>query len=113
ATDMMGIEQADVFIALAPAAEWRPGLTRDGLIAELDARIAAATPGSDPAFTQPIQMRFNELLGGASSDVVVGIFGDDLATLRTLAESVAAQVAQVPGVVDARVLAPEDVPLAE
>jgi cobalt-zinc-cadmium resistance protein CzcA len=113
ATDTMGIEQADVFIALAPRREWRAGLTRDALIAELDARIQAATPNSDPAFTQPIQMRFNELLGGASSDVVVGIYGDDLGTLRTLAEAIAREVASVPGVVDARVLAPEDVPLAE
>jgi len=113
ATDTMGIEQADVFIALAPRRAWRAGLTRDALIAELNARIEAATPGSDPAFTQPIQMRFNELLGGASSDVVVGIFGDDLGTLRSIADAITRQVAEVPGVVDARVLAPEDVPLAE
>ena len=113
ATDVMGIDQADVFVALAPRARWRPDLTRDALIAELDARIAAATPGSEPAFTQPIQMRFNELLGGAPTDVVVGVYGDDLATLRALADRVAAAVAAEPGAADVRVLAPADVPLAE
>ncbi|MGN6103506.1 MAG: efflux RND transporter permease subunit [Kofleriaceae bacterium] len=113
ATDVMGIDQADVFVALAPRDRWRAGMTRDRLIGELGAKIDAATPGSDPAFTQPIQMRFNELLGGASSDVVVSVYGDDLAILRRLADRVAALVAAEPGVVDARVLAPADVPLAE
>jgi heavy metal efflux system protein len=113
ATDVMGIEQADVFVNLAPRASWRPGLTREALIAELGAAIEQATPGSDPAFTQPIQMRFNELLGGASSDVVVSVYGDDLGTLRTLVDQIAVAVAAEPGVVDARVLAPEAVPLVE
>jgi len=113
ATDVMGLEQADVFVQLAPHAQWRKGLTRDALIAELEAKIDAASPNAEPAFTQPIQMRFNELLGGASSDVVVSVYGEDLATLRTLADRIAAQVAAEPGVVDARVLAPANVPLAE
>jgi cobalt-zinc-cadmium resistance protein CzcA len=82
ATDVMGIEMADVFISLAPRGQWRPGLSRDALIAEIEARTLAASPGSDPAFTQPIQMRFNELLGGAATDVVVSVYGDNLTTLR-------------------------------
>ncbi|MEZ4359435.1 MAG: CusA/CzcA family heavy metal efflux RND transporter [Kofleriaceae bacterium] len=113
ATDVMGLDQADVFVNLAPRAQWRPGQTREALIAELGAAIERATPGSDPAFTQPIQMRFNELLGGASSDVVVSVYGDDLETLRVLVDQIAAVVAEVPGVVDARVLAPDAVPLVE
>lgn len=113
ATDVMGIEQADVFIALATRDAWRPGLTREALIAEIEAAIEAATPGSDPAFTQPIQMRFNELLGGASSDVVISVYGDDLAVLQRIADDITAQIAGEPGVVDARVLAPDQVPLVE
>ncbi len=113
ATDVMGLEQADVFVGLQPRSKWRAGLTRDALIAELHARIESATPGSEPAFTQPIQMRFNELLGGASTDVVVSVFGDDLVMLHRLAESMAAAVSAEPGVVDVRVLAPDDVPLTE
>jgi len=113
ATDVMGLEQADVFIALAPRDEWRAGLTRDALIAEIERAIEIATPGSDPAFTQPIQMRFNELLGGASSDVVISVFGDDLAVLQRIADEIATSIAREPGVVDARVLAPDRVPLVE
>jgi cobalt-zinc-cadmium resistance protein CzcA len=109
----MGIEQADVFVKLAPRQEWRPGLTRESLIAELSAAIERATPGSEPAFTQPIQMRFNELLGGASSDVLIRVYGDDLTVLRKLVDKIAAVITAEPGVVDVRVLAPDAVPLVE
>jgi cobalt-zinc-cadmium resistance protein CzcA len=64
ATDIMGIEQADVFVELAPHAMWRPGLDRDALVAEMQALLAARAPAQALVFTQPIQMRFNELLGG-------------------------------------------------
>jgi cobalt-zinc-cadmium resistance protein CzcA len=113
ATDVMGVEQADVFVGLLPRERWRPGLTRDALIAELHDRIERVTPGSDPSFTQPIQMRFNELLAGAATDVVISVYGDDLPTLHHLADALRAAVAGEPGVVDARVLAPDDVPLLE
>ncbi len=113
ATDTMGLEQADVFVRLAPRGAWREGLTRADLIGELEAALAARDPGSEPAFTQPIQMRFNELLAGAPTDVAISVYGQDLAVIREAAVAVRAAVAQVPGVEDARVLAPEDVPLAE
>jgi cobalt-zinc-cadmium resistance protein CzcA len=113
ATDTMGLEQADVFVHLAPRSQWRPGLTRDALIAQLEAALEQSDPGGDPAFTQPIQMRFNELLAGAPMDVVVSVYGQDLAALRAVAEQLTGTVAGVRGVEDARVLAPEDVPLAE
>ncbi len=113
ATDIMGLEQADVFVRLSPAASWRPGLGRDGLIELLRRVIDEGSPGADPAFTQPIQMRFNELLGGAVTDVNVSLFGPDLVVLRALAERVAAQVRGQTGAVDVRVLAPPDVSLVE
>ena len=113
ATDIMGIEQADVFVALRPRQEWRPGLSREGLIDELHGVIDQASPGSDPAFTQPIQMRFNELLGGAVTDVALSVVGDDLATIRRLADRAAGRAREVTGAVDVRVLAPPDVALAE
>lgn len=72
ATDIMGLEQADVFITLKPREQWRPGMTREKLIEGIGLEIDRGSPGSDPSFTQPIQMRFNELLGGAVTDVAVG-----------------------------------------
>ena len=113
ATDIMGLEQGDVFVELAPRQDWRPGLDRDTLIAEIDALLQAKAPGSDPAFTQPIQMRFNELLGGSVSDVAVSIYGADLDTLRAHAEAVAAAIAAQAGAVDVRISAPPKVSLIE
>jgi cobalt-zinc-cadmium resistance protein CzcA len=111
ATDIMGLEQADVFVALKPRDEWRPGLTLDGLIADVQAVLRAKAPGGEPSFTQPIQMRFNELLGGSVADVVVSVYGEDLAELARYAAQVREVVARQPGAADARVLAPPSVPL--
>lgn len=113
ATDTMGVDQADVFVALHPRARWRPGLSRDQLIAEMTAVIDEATPGSEPAFTQPIQMRFNELVGGSSTDVVLAVVGDDLPALWQVARAAVAELTPVSGVADARVLAPPEVRLIE
>lgn len=113
ATDIMGIEQADVFVRIKPPAAWRPGLDREALITQMQTAIDARAPGSEPSFTQPIQMRFNELLGGAVTDVTVAVFGDDLVTLRKLALAVAEAIRGERGAVDVRVLAPPDVSLIE
>ncbi len=113
ATDIMGLEQADIFVELAKPAEWRPGLTRNELLASLERRINLTTPGSEPAFTQPIQMRFNELLGGAPYDVVVSLIGQDATALRQSAKEVVASVSKIPGVEDPRVLAQDELPVQE
>ncbi|MEZ4449182.1 MAG: CusA/CzcA family heavy metal efflux RND transporter [Nannocystaceae bacterium] len=113
ATDIMGIEQADVFVELAPRAAWRPGLDREALIAELQAAIERAAPAESTVFTQPIQMRFNELLGGSVTDVSLSVFGEDLGELRRLAEAIAAAIEGQPGVVDLRIMAPPDVAVIE
>jgi heavy metal efflux system protein len=113
ATDIMGLEQADVFVQLRPRDQWRAGLTRERLIAELDAAIAEQAPGADPSFTQPIQMRFNELLGGSVTDVAISIYAEDPIRLRALAEQVEAILAEVPGAADVRIMAPPSVSLIE
>lgn len=111
ATDIMGLEQADVFVALKPRDEWRPGLTLERLVADIDTVLHQRAPGAEPSFTQPIQMRFNELLGGSVADVVVSVYGEDLDELRALAEKVRDAAAKQPGAADVRVLAPPAVPL--
>ena len=87
ATDIMGLEQADVFVGLKPRSEWRPGLSREALIQEMETLLADKAPGGEPSFTQPIQMRFNEILAGAVTDVVVSVYGDDLAQIDRLAHA--------------------------
>ena len=113
ATDTMGLEQADIFVALAPRDQWRPGLTRDALVEELGERIAVASPGSDPAFTQPIQMRFNELLGGAPFDVVVSVLSQERDAASSVAASVLGVVAGIDGVSEPRILAEDHLPLLD
>lgn len=113
ATDIMGLEQSDVFVGLKPRTSWRSGLSRDALIRQIEERLAARDPGSEPSFTQPIQMRFNEILAGAVTDVVVSVYGEDLTELDRLARAVARSCATEPGAEDVRVLAPPAVPLAE
>ncbi len=113
ATDIMGLEQADVFVRLKPKGQWREGLRSDALIAEIKRAIRAVDPDVELSFTQPIQMRFNELLGGAVTDVAVSVFGDDLHQLQTSAARVAARIETIPGAADVRVLAPPDVPLMD
>jgi len=113
ATDIMGLEQADVFVRLRPLDEWRAGLTKDQLIADLDRSIRTQDRGVELSFTQPIQMRFNELLGGAVTDVTGAIYGDDLGELRRIATEVVSAIRAERGVADVRVLAPPDVSLVE
>ncbi len=114
ATDIMGLEQADVFVDLRPKSEWRSGLSRNDLIAEIEKALeTVAVPAEDVAFTQPIQMRFNELVGGEATDVSLSIYGEDLAELRRLADQAAALLDSVPGSVDARVSAPPAVRVLE
>ncbi|MBP6628411.1 MAG: efflux RND transporter permease subunit [Kofleriaceae bacterium] len=113
ATDTMGLDQADVFVRLIPADRWRAGLDRPGLIAQMQAIIDEVTPGSEPAFTQPIQMRFNELVGGASTDVALAVVGDDLAALWQVARAIEQALTGRPGVADARILAPPEVSVVD
>jgi cobalt-zinc-cadmium resistance protein CzcA len=99
ATDPMGIEQNDVFITLKPRAQW----TRASTQAELTERMAASLenlPGLKAMFTQPIEMRMNEMVAGVRSDVGVMLFGDDLDQLHTLAGQVQGIVESIPGAQD-------------
>jgi cobalt-zinc-cadmium resistance protein CzcA len=111
ATDIMGLEQADVFVALKPRDEWRKGLSLEQLIGEMEASLKRRAPGGEPSFTQPIQMRFNELLGGSVADVVVSLYGDDLTELARLAAQLRATIEQQAGAQDVKVMAPPGVPL--
>lgn len=113
ATDIMGLDQSDVFVTLKPRAQWRPGLTKDALIDEMQALLSKYDPGGAASFTQPIQMRFNELLGGSVTDVAVSVYGQDLGELRRIAEQVAAACKKAKGAEDVRVLAPPPVSLVE
>ena len=96
--DPMGLNETDLFMQLAPRADWR---VRDKawLTAQIRA-VMADFPGIDYGFTQPIEMRVSEMLTGSRGDVAIKLFGPDLDTLSTLAERIAAALEKVPGAQD-------------
>lgn len=100
ATDPMPPSVADTFVMLKPRKEWPdPKKPKAALVAEMQ-EAAEAIPGNNYEFTQPIQMRFNELISGVRSDVAVKIYGDDLDVLLETAEQVEAAASSVAGVQD-------------
>ncbi|HAW92769.1 MULTISPECIES: efflux RND transporter permease subunit [unclassified Arsukibacterium] len=102
ATDPMPPNVADTFVMLKPKAQWPdPGMSKADFVALLRQTVADV-PGNNYEFTQPIEMRFNELIAGVRSDVALRIYGDDLNTLARLAEQATALLATVPGAVDVR-----------
>jgi cobalt-zinc-cadmium resistance protein CzcA len=103
ATDPMPPSVADVFVMTRPHSQWpNPKKSRTELVEEMEQTLLTL-PGNKYEFTQPIQMRFNELIAGVRSDVAVKVFGDDLDILLHEAERVASVLNTVPGATDVRV----------
>jgi len=103
ANDVMGVHQTDVWTLLKSQDEWRPGLTREDLIEEMDKLLSERVPGVKFGFSQPIEMRVNELVAGVKSDVAVLIYGPELDVLRQLAVEVVQVVSHIPGAHDIKV----------
>lgn len=103
ATDVMGVELSDVFVILKPPSEWTSATTREELIGKMKAAVLEAVPGIGLGFTQPIEMRFNELIAGTRSDLSIKIFGPDLDILRHNADAVARAIEAIPGAADVKV----------
>ncbi len=102
ANDVMGVHQTDVWTMLKPQREWPAGLTRDALIEAMDAKLSANVPGVKFGFSQPIEMRVNELVAGVKSDVAALIYGPDLDVLTRLAAEVEHALSRIPGVQDVK-----------
>ncbi len=103
ATDPMPPSVADIFIMLKPQSEWSGSYrTKDELIVAME-RVVLQVPGNNYEFTQPIEMRFNELIAGVRADVAVKVFGDDLDRLLALGERIEALITAVPGAADVKV----------
>jgi len=103
ASDPMPPNVADTYVMLKPRSEWpEPRLPTAELVGKLQA-LAARLPGNNYEFTQPIQMRFNELISGVRSDVAVKVFGDDMATMEATAAQVAKALQGVAGAADVKV----------
>jgi len=103
ATDPMPPNVADNFVILKPQSEWPdPKRSKDDLVKSIQEAVEQI-PGNNYEFTQPIQMRFNELISGVRSDVAVKVFGDNLDTLLKSGEEIAEVLEKIPGATDVKV----------
>jgi cobalt-zinc-cadmium resistance protein CzcA len=99
ATDPMGVELSDVFVRLTPQGQWKKARNQQELVALMDDELSDL-PGMNLVFTQPIEMRFNELVAGIRTDIGIKVFGDDLDVLKEKAESVERIVKETKGAAD-------------
>ncbi|MGB8925304.1 MAG: CusA/CzcA family heavy metal efflux RND transporter [Pseudomonas sp.] len=103
ASDPMPPNISDSYVMLKPKDQWPdPNKSRETLMAELQA-AAATLPGSNYELSQPIQLRFNELISGVRSDVAVKVFGDDMDVLNATAAKIAAAMQKVNGASEVKV----------
>jgi cobalt-zinc-cadmium resistance protein CzcA len=103
ASDPMPPNISDGYIMLKPMSEWpEPRKSRDELLAAVQ-EVVGKIPGNNYEFSQPIQLRFNELISGVRSDVAVKIFGDDMGVLNKTAEEVSSKLQKIPGASEVKV----------
>lgn len=103
ATDPMPPSVADVFIILKPKSKWPDShLSKNALITQLQEAVSKV-PGNNYEFTQPIQMRFNELISGVRSDVAVKVFGDDMSLMNDTANDISDVLSSIQGGEDIKV----------
>ena len=111
ATDPMPPSVADTFIMLKPREQWPdPRKTKAALVAEIEAAVKQL-PGNNYEFTQPIQMRMNELISGVRADVAIKLYGDDLETLVEVGKQLEAVAKSVPGAADVKLEQATGLPL--
>ncbi len=102
ATDPMGIELTDVFVTLHPREKWTRAKTQAELVQLLE-KVLRVFPGQRPEFSQPIELRMNEMTSGVRTDLGIKLFGDDYAVLVAKATEIERVLNAIPGVADVRV----------
>lgn len=102
ATDPMPPSVADTMVMMKPRIEWPdPDRPKEDLVQAIE-KTLRELPGNNYEFTQPIEMRFNELIAGVRADVAVKVFGDDLETMQEIGEEIEAVLQGVPGAADVK-----------
>jgi cobalt-zinc-cadmium resistance protein CzcA len=117
ATDPMGVNVSDTYIFYKPFDQWPKVdgkvMTKDQLSNLLSEELESSSPGQAALFSQPIEMRFNEILEGVRADVAVKVFGDDLEELERLVTEVREILEKVPGAAEVEIEAMGKAPLLE
>lgn len=113
ASDPMPANITDTFVILKPREQWpNPNLGKAQFVERLEKRLSTL-PGNNYEITQPIQMRFNELIAGVRGDVAVKVFGDDFAQMNATAEAIAGVLRRTQGATDVRVEQTEGLPMLD
>lgn len=98
-TDPMAVEDADIMIVMKPFKEWTSASSRAEMVEKMKASLEPIT-GAEFNFSQPILLRFNELMTGAKADIAIKLYGEDMAELYKKAKEASLFVEQVPGAAD-------------
>lgn len=99
-TDPMSMEESDIIVKMKPKSEWVSAKSKDELADKIKDELEATIPNMEIEFTQPIEMRFNELISGTRSDVAIKIFGEDLGIIAEKAEQIKQAISNVEGAAD-------------
>ncbi len=99
ATDPMGVEASDIFVMLKPREEWR-FRSKNELVAAMKKVLEENIPANNFSFTQPIELRVQELIAGVRLDIGISVYGDDLEKLKEIGNQVASVVRRIPGAAD-------------
>ncbi|HMO01509.1 MAG TPA: CusA/CzcA family heavy metal efflux RND transporter [Oligoflexia bacterium] len=111
ASDPMPPNVSDTFIILKAKDEWpNPSKTKAELITEIE-EVVGKVPGNNYEFTQPIQMRFNELISGVRSDVAVKVYGEEFSQMQPIAQQIASILRGIEGAADIKVEQTEGLPV--
>jgi len=113
ASDPMPANATDTFVILKPRSEWPdPTLPKVELVERIEKKVSVI-PGNSYEITQPIQMRFNELIAGVRGDIAVKVFGDDFGQMNATADRIASAMRKITGAADVRVEQTEGLPLLD
>ena len=101
-TDPMGVETSDIYVILKDHSEWTTARSREGLIEKFNEALEEQVPGNVFSYSQPIELRVQELIAGVRSDVAITVFGEDLDQLRRVGTEIVGVVNQIPGAADVK-----------
>jgi cobalt-zinc-cadmium resistance protein CzcA len=110
ATDPMPPNAADSYIILRPQAQWPAPRKSHAELVDAITEAASRIPGNNYEFSQPIQLRFNELISGVRSDIAVKVFGDDTEAMTATAQQIAQVMGKLPGAAEVKVEQTEGLP---
>lgn len=113
AADPMPPNVSDTFIILKPQEQWPdPSLSKPGLISKIE-KTVTQLPGNLYEFTQPIEMRFNELISGVRSDLAIKVYGDDFDKMQSTADKIYAVLKKIPGAADVKIAQTKGLPVLD